>query len=66
MGTIKFHRFFDWANSGAAAASLAFFGLLLSTEVGKSGIGLVATGFFLCHVCTSGRFCDWKVDQRLC
>ncbi|WP_286816931.1 hypothetical protein [Marinobacter sp. UBA3607] len=47
MDTLSFHRFFDWVNSGAAAASLAFFGLLLSSDAGKSGAaGLIATGLF--------------------
>jgi hypothetical protein len=38
------HTFFDWAASGAAAASLAFFGLLFSTGIGDH---LFSIGLFL-------------------
>jgi hypothetical protein len=44
MESKEFHKFFDWAASGAAAASLAFFGLLFSTGVGHH---LFSIGLFL-------------------
>lgn len=47
MSKRDFYHFFDWATSGAAAASLAFFGLLLSTEIGNYWVDLIAVGLFL-------------------
>jgi hypothetical protein len=46
MDSKKFHQFFDWVNSGAAAASLAFFGLLFSSESGESLEGALSMALF--------------------
>jgi hypothetical protein len=46
MNSKKFHQFFDWANSGAAAASLVFFGLLFSSGSGESLEGALSMALF--------------------